>query len=75
MNIGPLIFTFNAANQSTRVSIPLSDDNVYELTESFTASLGFVSIAVPLVSFSPDNAIVTITDDDSMFRYNDKNYN
>ncbi len=59
------MFTFNPSNQVTLVRVPLTDDGVYELTETFTASLSFISSAIPLVSFSPDEATVTIRDDKS----------
>ncbi len=64
-NNGPFVFTFSPFNQFAQVRVLLTGDGVYELTETFTAGLSFVSSAIPLVSFPPDEATVTIRDDES----------
>ena len=50
------------------ISIPIIDDDAFELTESFSASLSLVSPITPRITVSPDEASVTIEDDDSEFR-------
>ncbi len=56
----------NASNQAVRVPVLLTDDRVYELTETFTAELRFTS-DVPLhITISSDKASITIIDDDGM---------
>ena len=49
------------------ISIPIIDDDAFELTESFSASLSLVSPITPRITVSPDEASVTIEDDDSEF--------
>ncbi len=68
------MFTFSPFNQFAQVRVPLTNDGVYELTETFTAGLSFVSSAIPLVSFSPDEATVTIRDDESKCHNNIQYY-
>ncbi len=66
-NNGPFVLTFNRSNQVAQVRVPLTNDSVYELTETFTAGLSFVSSVIPLVTFSPNEATVTIRDDESKY--------
>ncbi len=61
------MFTFNPSNQVSQVRVPLTDDGVYELTETFTAGLSFLSADIPLVTFSPSEATVTLSDDESKY--------
>ena len=60
-------FTLNAANENIRVPVSLINDGVYELTETIPASLSFTSDVPPRTTISPNNATITIIDDESMF--------
>ncbi len=68
INDGSLVFTFFASYDFIQVRIPLIDDGIYELTETFTAGLSFTSDVPPRFTISPNNANITITDDESMFK-------
>ena len=60
---GTYILTSSMSTLS--VQIPLIDDEIFELTERLTASIGFFSgEAPPRVDISPDSAEVIIVDDD-----------
>ena len=61
-----MVFTFDAFNQSVQVTVPLINDDVNELTEVFIASLNFTEDVPPRTTIAPDNATITIIDDDSM---------
>ncbi len=63
-----MVFTFNSFNDFVRVPIPLMNDSIYELTETFIAGLSFTSDFPPRTTISPDNATITIIDDESMFK-------
>ena len=58
----------NPGDTFALISIPIIDDDAFELTESFSASLSLVSPITPRITVSPDEASVTIEDDDSEFR-------
>ncbi len=60
-------FTLNASNENIQVPVSLINDGVYELTETFSASLTFTSDVPPRTTISPNNANITIIDDESMF--------
>ncbi len=62
------MFTFTASNDFIRVPIPLINDSIYELTETFTAGLSFTSDVPPRTTISPNSATITIIDDESMFK-------
>ena len=49
------------------VSIPIINDDAFELTESFSASLSLVSPVTSRITIAPDEASITIEDDDSEF--------
>ncbi len=56
----------NASNQAVRVPVLLTNDGIYELTETFTAELSFTSDVPPRTTISSDKASITIIDDDRM---------
>ena len=58
-----MLLTFNAAARRLNVSVDLFDDSTYEREEDFS---GILSTDSPRVTISPDNALATIVDDDSM---------
>ena len=57
-------FTFDSTTSTVNVSVPLTDDTAFELTEQFGASLAFPGAPPPRVTLAPDAAQVTILDDD-----------
>ena len=63
-----MLFTFDVSNSFFRVSIPLKNDDVYELTEMFSVNLNFPSSVsqAPRTTIDPANSNITIVDDDSM---------
>ncbi len=62
-----MVFAFNGSNHFIRVPIPLMNDVIYELTETFTTGLSSTSDVPPRTTISPNNATITIIDDESMF--------
>ena len=58
-----MLLTFNAAARRLNVSVDLFDDSRYEREEDFN---GILSSDSQRVTISPDNALATIMDDDSM---------
>ena len=50
------------------VTIPITDDNVYESTEDFLAQLS-KDTTIGGVLIEPDTAIIEITDDDGEFKH------
>ena len=46
------------------VPVPIIGDNIFEMTELFSASLAFPGAPIPRVTLAPDSAEVTILDDD-----------
>ena len=47
------------------ISIPIIDDDAFELTESFLASLSLISPLTSQIIVAPDEASITIEDHDS----------
>ena len=60
-----MLLTFNANSTRIEVEVDLIDDFVYEGEEDFGGTLTLVS-ASPRVTISPNNAVATILDDESM---------
>ena len=58
-----VLLTFNAGTRRLNVSVDLFGDSRYEREEDFNGTLSSDS---PRVTISPDNALATIVDDDSM---------
>ena len=54
------------------VSVTIINDDAFELTESFSASLSLVSPNTSRITIAPDEASITIEDDDSEFHGHDK---
>ena len=58
------LYTFNSIISTIDVPVPITGDNIFELTELFSASLAFPGAPIPRVVLAPDSAEVTILDDD-----------
>ena len=58
-------FNLDGSNSVFTVDIPLNNDNVYELTETFFSNLAFQLPPPERVTINPDRAETTILDDDS----------
>ena len=56
--------TFDSIISTRDVPVPIIGDNIFELTELFSASLTFPGAPVPRVVLVPDSVEVTILDDD-----------
>ena len=59
-----MALTFGPSSTRTTISVNIMNDDAYELTETFSATLSFDGAPVPRVTLSPDAAIATILDDD-----------
>ena len=59
-----MLLTFGPGNTDTTINVTIMNDDAYELTETFSASLSFDGDPVPRVTLSPDAAVATILDDD-----------
>ena len=59
-----MLLTFGPRNTSTTINVNTLNDDAYERTETFNASLSFDGDPVPTVTLSPDAAVATIVDDD-----------
>ena len=51
----------------TTISVPIINNDAFELMESFSASLSLVSPVTSRITVAPDEASITIEDDDSEF--------
>ena len=58
-------FNLDGSNSVFTVDIPLNNDNIYELTETFFSNLAFPFAPPERVIINPDRAETTILDDDS----------
>ncbi len=56
--------TFGPSSTTTSVDVTVTEDQIFELTESFGGSLS-VSDSFERITLDPDTAIATITDEDS----------
>ena len=65
--IASLDFTFDSVTRTVDASVPLIGDDIFELTELFGANLSFPGVPPPRVTLAPDNAEVTILDDDGQY--------
>ena len=63
------LLTFGPTNTVLSISIPIIDDNTYECTEMFQASLQFSDEPQDRVNFDPGEAIIRIFDDDGLCNY------
>ena len=62
--ISDLSLTFGPNTSSIDIPVDINNDNVFELTEMFSAALSFPGDPIPRVTLSPDSAQITIFDDD-----------
>ena len=60
-------FTITPGKTIAFISIPIISDDAFEQTESFLASLSVISPITSRITVFPDEASVTIEDDDSEF--------
>ena len=58
------MLTFTPTNTMTTITVSIANDDAYELTETFNATLSFNGDPVPRVTLSPATAVTTIVDDD-----------
>ena len=56
--------TFSPSSTRTTIIVNITNDDAYELTETFRATLSFNENSIQFVILSPDAAIATIMDDD-----------
>ena len=60
----PQSFIFDSSRSRHTFKITIVNDNAFELTEFFYASLRFADAAPPRVTLDPSQAEITILDDD-----------
>ena len=58
------MLTFNPIDTRHSVSIPITDDNVFERKETFISQLTGFTPSDAAVTFDPNVAVIEITDDD-----------
>lgn len=58
------LLTFGPASTRFDVTVNISNDNIFEVTEYFSASLTLSSQPVERIAVDPDNTDITIFDDD-----------
>ena len=63
-NSGPYPVTFPAGVTSVTFDVPITDDNILEGNENFTLTIDQSSLPTNVNRGDPDEAIVTIVDDD-----------
>ena len=64
VSIANLLLTFDSVTTTIDVPVNITDDTVFELTESFIATLSFPGAPPTGVILDPDSAQTTIIDDD-----------
>ena len=62
--VGNFLLTFDSVNTDIDVPVTIVNDTVFELTESFIATLAFPGAPPTGVILDPDSARTTIFDDD-----------
>ena len=62
--VGNFLLTFDSVNTDIDVPVTIVDDTVFELAESFSATLAFPGDPIDGVVLDPDSAQTTIFDDD-----------
>ena len=62
--ISSFSLTFGPTTSSIDILVDINNDNVFELTEMFSAALSFPGDPIPRVTLLPDSAQITIIDDD-----------
>ena len=67
MNVGARTFIFDFTTSSVRsldIDVPLIEDAIFELTETFSARLSILGTAPTGISFTSATAQISIIDDD-----------
>ena len=59
-----MLLTFSLDIAVITITVSIANDDVYELTETFNATLSFDGDPIPRVILSPATAVTTIVDDD-----------
>ena len=62
--ISSLLPTFGPTTSSIHILVNINNDNIFELTEMFSAALSFPGDPIPRVTLLPDSAQITIFDED-----------
>ena len=62
--IPSLSLTFDPNTSSIHIPVDINNDNIFELTEMFSAALSFPGDPIPRVTLLPDSTQITIFDDD-----------
>ena len=63
--MGPQTYTIDASNSVFAINIPLINDNIFEINETFQARLNFPGQPPERVRMDTDSTHATILDDDS----------
>ena len=66
--ISNLLLTFNSITTVIDIPVTINDDNVYELTEMFSAAISFPGDPLPRVTLSPESALISIIDEDGQLQ-------
>ena len=66
--ISNLLLTFNSITTVIDIPVTINDDNVYELTEMFNATISFPGDPLPRVTLSPESALISIIDEDGQLQ-------
>ena len=61
---GPYTVTFPAGQTTATFDVPIIDDNIFEGNENFILTIDGTSLPTGVTASSPDEATVTIVDDD-----------
>ena len=61
---GPYTVTFPAGQTTATFDAPINDDNIYEINENFMLTISPSSLPSNVIVGDPDEATVTIVDDD-----------
>ena len=61
------VFIMTQGQTSATIPVPIINDDAFELTESFSAALSLISPITPRITVAPNEAGITIEDDDSEF--------
>ena len=62
------MLTFGPANTLVDIPVTINDNNVYELTEMFSAAISFPGDPLPRVTLSPESALISIIDEDGQLQ-------
>ena len=62
--ISSLSLTFGSTTSSIDNPVDINNDDIFELTEMFSAALSFSGDPIPRVTLLPDSAQITIFDED-----------